>query len=84
MTTANADPLLIVGVTLLIIMMLVINVYTLVYWQHPDDRNESYFAKGIIIFGLQLSSMSVLMLPIGTSLFSKAATATPPRCPQLS
>ena len=67
LTTANADPLLIVGVTLLIIMMLVINVYTLVYWQHPDDRNESYFAKGIIIFGLQLSSMSVLMLPIGTS-----------------
>lgn len=64
LTTANTDPLLIVGITLLILMVMVINVYTLVYWQHPDDRNESYFAKFVIIFGLQLSSMAVLMLPI--------------------
>ena len=64
LTAANTDPLLIVGITLLIIMVLVINVYTLVYWQHPDDRNDSYFAKFVIIFGLQLSSMCVLMLPI--------------------
>jgi len=64
LTAANTDPLLIVGITLLILMVMVINVYTLVYWQHPDDRNESYFAKFIIVFGLQLSSMCVLMLPI--------------------
>jgi len=64
LTAANTDPLLIVGITLLIVMMLVINVYTLVYWQHPDDKNDSYFAKFVIVFGLQLSSMCVLMLPI--------------------
>jgi LMBR1 domain-containing protein 1 len=64
LTTANTDPLLIVGITLLVCLVMVVNVYTLVYWQHPDDKNESYFAKFVIVFGLQLSSMAVLMLPI--------------------
>ena len=61
----NTDPFLIVGIALLIIIILVINFYTMVYYQHPDDKNESYFAKVIIVFGLQLSSMSVLFIPIG-------------------
>jgi len=61
----SADPLLIVGIVLLIILMLIINVYLLVHWQHPDDQNESILARLLILFGFQLSAVSVLMLPIG-------------------
>lgn len=63
--TANVDPFLVVGFALLMLVMLVINVYILAYWQHPEDKGESIFPKLLIIFGLQLSGVSVLMLPVG-------------------
>ena len=60
-----ADPFLIVGMCFLIVIILVVNIYILAYYSHPEDRNESYLAKALIVLGLQLSSMSILMLPIG-------------------
>jgi hypothetical protein len=65
MASATADPFLIVGFTLLMLVMLIINIYILAYWQHPEDKNESIFPKLLIIFGLQLSAVAVLMLPVG-------------------
>ncbi len=62
---ATADPFLVVGLTLMMFIMLIINVYILAYWQHPEDKNQSYLAKLLIIFGLQLSAVSVLLLPVG-------------------
>lgn len=59
------DPFLCVGLGILLFVLLIINVYTLAYWVHPDDSNESYVARAVIVLGLQLSAMSVLMLPIG-------------------
>ena len=61
------DPLIVVGMSLLIVVIFVVNVYILVYYTHPEDKNESYLAKALVVTGLQLSAMSVLMLPIGTS-----------------
>lgn len=58
------DPLLIVGVILLIFLLLIANVYILIYWQHPDDKNESIWLKVLIIVGLQVAEMSVLLIPI--------------------
>lgn len=65
MSSSTVDPFLAVGIALLMFVMLIINVYILVYWQHPEDKNESILAKILIIFGLQLSAVSVLMLPVG-------------------
>ena len=62
---SDPDPMLVVGIALLIFIMLIVNVYVLVYWQHPEDKNESILAKLLIIYGLQLSAVSVLMLPVG-------------------
>lgn len=64
-TVANVDPFLVVGFTILMVVMLIINIYILTYWQHPDDKAESVFPKILIVFGLQLSAVSVLMLPVG-------------------
>ena len=63
------DPLIVVGMAILIVVILVVNVYILVYYTHPEDKNESYLAKALVVFGLQLSAMSVLMLPIGEQLY---------------
>ena len=53
---ATADPFLVVGLTLMMFIMLIINVYILAYWQHPVYKNKSYLGKLLIIFGFQLSS----------------------------
>jgi LMBR1 domain-containing protein 1 len=67
MTNDPSDPFLVVGITVLILVMLVINVYFLVHYQHPEDKNESYLAKLLILFGFQISAVSVLMLPVGSN-----------------
>jgi hypothetical protein len=65
MSDASADPFLAVGLAILMFLMLIINVYIYVYWQHPEDKNESMLPKVVIIFGLQVTAVSVLLIPIG-------------------
>ena len=65
--SSGPDPFLIVGIVILLILMLIINIYILIHWQHPEDKNESILVRILILFGFQLSSVSVLMLPIGTT-----------------
>ena len=38
--------------------------YLLVYYQHPDDHNDAYFPKFVIIFGFVLAGATVLLLPL--------------------
>jgi LMBR1 domain-containing protein 1 len=64
-SSSSLDPFLVFGLSILMFVMLIINVYILVYWQHPGDNNQSYLAKLLIVFGLQLSAVSMLMLPVG-------------------
>lgn len=70
MATTTLDPFLVVGLILLMILALVVNIYVLVYWQHPEDKNQSYYAKVLIILGLQLTAVSVFMLPIGKNQYN--------------
>lgn len=70
MSDASADPFLAVGLAILMFLMLIINVYIYVYWQHPEDKNESMLPKVVIIFGLQVTAVSVLLIPIGKFFFS--------------
>lgn len=32
-----------------IFILLAINVYIVVIWQHPDDKNEAYFPKAVVV-----------------------------------
>ena len=60
-----ADVFLIVAVTVSILILLVVAVYLLVYYQHPDDHNEAYFPKLIVIIGIMLAGATCLLLPPG-------------------
>lgn len=31
------------------VLLLAVNVYVLVHWSHPDDRNEAYFPKALVV-----------------------------------
>ena len=59
-----ADPFLVAGIGLQILILLIVNVYTFANYASPDDSNEFWFPKFIIVLSLQVSLMSVLLLPI--------------------
>ncbi|KAG4922121.1 hypothetical protein JHK86_050934 [Glycine max] len=54
--------LVIVAVVVCVIVFLV-NVYLLVNYQHPDDANQAYFPKFVVVLGLSVAAISILMLP---------------------
>lgn len=41
--------LLCVGV--MVVVLLAVNIYMLVHWSHPDDKNEAYFPKALVVCG---------------------------------
>lgn len=43
------------------------NVYVLVHYQHPDDRNDAWISKGLVIISLTIAEVSVLMFPMDIS-----------------
>jgi LMBR1 domain-containing protein 1 len=45
------------------VLMLLVSVYLLVNYQHPDDANQAYFPKLVIVLGLTVAVLSILMLP---------------------
>mmetsp|Transcript_19164 Transcript_19164/g.41636 ORF Transcript_19164/g.41636 Transcript_19164/m.41636 type:complete len:554 (-) Transcript_19164:398-2059(-) len=59
-----ADVVLIVAVTVAFFILLVVAVYLLVYYSHPDDRNEAYFPKIVVIIGIMLAGATCLLLPL--------------------
>lgn len=40
---------LLLCIGLMIVILLIINVYMLVHWSHPDDKNEAYFPKALVV-----------------------------------
>ena len=58
------DVFLIVATTVAFFILLVIAVYLLVYYSHPDDHNEAYFPKIVVIIGIMLAGATCLLLPL--------------------
>lgn len=54
--------LLIVAIVVCVLVLLT-SVYLLVNYQHPDDKNQAYFPKFVVILGISISIISILMLP---------------------
>ncbi|KAK9159070.1 hypothetical protein Scep_005644 [Stephania cephalantha] len=45
------------------VLVFVFNVYLLINYQHPDDKNQAYFPKFVVVLGLTVAAVSILMLP---------------------
>ncbi|KZV53421.1 LIMR family protein [Dorcoceras hygrometricum] len=54
--------LVIVAIVVCVLVFL-FNVYLLVNYQHPDDVNQAYFPKFVVVLGLSVAAISILMLP---------------------
>jgi LMBR1 domain-containing protein 1 len=58
------DVFLVVSTVVAFFILFVIAIYLLVYYQHPDDHNEAYFPKAVVIGGIVLSGATALLLPL--------------------
>ncbi|CAM6129058.1 unnamed protein product [Calypogeia fissa] len=45
------------------IVTVIFNLYILINYQHPDDSNQAYFPKVLVVLGLSVAEISILMLP---------------------
>lgn len=59
-----ADWFLILVTSISFAILLVVSVFFLVHYQHPDDRNEAWFPKLTVLLGLVLAGATVLLLPL--------------------
>jgi LMBR1 domain-containing protein 1 len=59
-----ADIFLIVCMVVAFVILVVVGIYLIVYYQHPDDHNDAYFPKLVVLGGFVLSGATVLLLPL--------------------
>lgn len=59
-----ADIFLIVAITVALLLLFVVAFYLLVYYQHPDDKNDAYIPKIVVVFGFVIAGITVLLLPL--------------------
>ncbi|XP_008811686.2 LIMR family protein At5g01460-like isoform X2 [Phoenix dactylifera] len=45
------------------VLVILASVYLLVNYQHPDDANQAYLPKAVVVLGLSIAALSILMLP---------------------
>ncbi|KAB8101018.1 hypothetical protein EE612_031687 [Oryza sativa] len=45
------------------VLVLLVSVYLLINYQHPDDANQAYFPKLVVVLGITVALLSILMLP---------------------
>lgn len=58
------DVFLIVSIAVALVILLVVGFYCLVYYQHPDDYNDAYLPKLVVLLGFVLAGATVLLLPL--------------------
>lgn len=59
-----ADALLIICCVVAFVVLALAGLYLLVYYMHPDDKNDAYLPKLTVITGFMLAGITVLMFPL--------------------
>lgn len=58
------DWFLIIATVAAFFILLVVGFYILIYYSHPDDKNDAYFPKIVVVLGFVLAGATVLLLPL--------------------
>ena len=55
---------LIIVVCALALLTIALSVYLIVIYQHPEDRNQAWFPKLVVLLGICVSIYTVLLFPL--------------------
>ena len=58
------DVFLIIVAIVAFVLLGIVAVYLLINYQHPDDKNDAYFPKFIVIVGIMLAGFTAFLLPL--------------------
>ena len=61
---AGYNYFLIVVTAVVCVLAVVVALYLLVSFQHPEDKNQAWFPKGVVILGISLAIWTVLLFPL--------------------
>ncbi|KIZ02019.1 hypothetical protein MNEG_5943 [Monoraphidium neglectum] len=61
---AGFNWLLIFVACVVAVVLLAACIYVLIHYQHPDDGNQAWIPKGIVVLGLWLAMATVLLFPL--------------------
>eukprot|EP00798_Chlamydomonas_sp_ICE-L_P025462 gene25462-11121_t len=55
---------LILAASIISILVIIGNIYLLIEYEHPEDKNQAWVPKIVIVFGLTLAVLQVMMYPL--------------------
>lgn len=55
---------LVIAVAVVALLTIGFSLYLLVIYQHPEDRNQAWFPKVVVVTGMTLSIYTVLLFPL--------------------
>lgn len=64
MTFPGYNYFLIVITAVVCVLAVLVALYMLIAFQHPEDRNQAWFPKAVVIFGISLAIWTVLLIPL--------------------
>ena len=64
MVAAGYNWLLIIVTVIVCVLSAVAALYLLIIYQHPEDANQAWLPKGIVLLGITLSIWTILLFPL--------------------
>jgi LMBR1 domain-containing protein 1 len=58
---ADFSVFLVILAVIVSVLVVVVNIYVLINYQHPDDRNQAYFPKFVVVRFLSCSLLLVAL-----------------------
>lgn len=55
---------LIIVVAVVALLTIALSLYLLVIYQHPEDKNQAWFPKVVVVLGMSVAIYTVLMFPL--------------------
>jgi len=76
-TISGFNWFLIVLCIVMALLMIVVSVYTLLHYQHPEDKNQAWWPKIVVVFSIWLAVCTVLFFPIDVANRKSCADGIP-------
>ena len=68
---------LIVVTVVVAVLAVFVALYLLVHYQHPEDRNQAWIPKIVVVFGISLAIWTVLLFPLDIANRKTCSSAFP-------